>query len=273
MFSSRFLSGCLAQAFLGWFVLGFWADRAMHWDYAAILIFLGAVVPLAGRRRVQKILRSPETTSAERLRLYASTIAFQWIITAAILWRAQVHGMSPAALGLAAPRPLFIAMISFLLVALLLANQLVSLRQVGLRPQELHSTLARVALRIFPQSSPEKLIFFAVVITVAVCEEVMFRGFVQALFTGLSASALIGILGSAAMFSLAHLYQGKRGLIATFIVGLLFSTARFTSASLIPSVCAHFVTDFIAGFMFPGRLRQAIAAQKAASPGPASEHT
>ncbi|HXU49010.1 MAG TPA: hypothetical protein VN727_08175, partial [Candidatus Binatia bacterium] len=57
----------------------------MHWDYAIILIFLGAIVPLVGRWRVARILRGPDTSQAERLRLYASTIAFQWLLTAVIV--------------------------------------------------------------------------------------------------------------------------------------------------------------------------------------------
>jgi len=62
------------------------------------------------------------------------------------------------------------------------------------------------------------------------------------------------------MFSLAHLYQGRRGLIATFVVGLLFSIARATTGSLVPSAVPHFVADITAGFLTPSRVRAALAA-------------
>jgi membrane protease YdiL (CAAX protease family) len=167
--------------------------------------------------------------------------------------------MGAAALGFAAPRPVLTLGISVGLVSLVLANQLVSLQQVGAaRPEELHSKVAQVALRIFPQDTAEKLVFFGVVATVATCEEIIFRGFVQGLFTDLSGFAVVGVLISAALFSWAHLYQGKRGLIATFVVGVLFSAARAWSGSLIPCVAAHFVIDLMAGYMFPGRLRSAL---------------
>lgn len=233
----------------------------MHWDYAIFLIFLGAVVPLVGKWRVARILRGPDTSQADRLRLYASTIAFQWLLTAVIVWRAGDYGMNNRVLGLAADRATFTAVISAGLVALVLANQLVSLRLVGRRSEELHSKLAQVALRIFPQDRLERLIFIGVIATVAICEEFIYRGFVQGLFANIFQSALAGVLISAGMFSLAHLYQGKRGLIATCVVGLIFSGARAITGSLIPGVAAHFVVDFVAGFLFPARLRAALAAE------------
>jgi uncharacterized protein len=232
----------------------------MHWDYAIILIFIGAVVPLVGRWRVERILRSPTMAQAERLRLYASTIAFQWLITAVIFWRAGAHGMPNAALGLATPRPILTGILSLGLVGLVLANQLVSLRLLGSRPEELHSKLAQVALRIFPQDRLERLVFVGVVATVAICEEFIYRGFVQGLFGILTHSAVGGIVISAGMFSLAHLYQGKRGLSSTCVVGLVFASARSVTGSLIPGVAAHFAVDFVAGFLFPSRLRAALEA-------------
>jgi hypothetical protein len=78
----------------------------MPWDFALILIFLGVVVPLLGRRRVRQLLRISVTTKEDRLRLYASTIAFQWIASAVIFWRISARGITAAHLGLAFPRPL-----------------------------------------------------------------------------------------------------------------------------------------------------------------------
>lgn len=233
----------------------------MHWDYAIILVFLVVVLPLVGRWRVERILSQPETNQAERLRLYASTIAFQWLLVALIACRTGVHGMTTAELGLAAPRPLRTVLAAIALSSVILLNQLVSLRVVGSRPEELHSKLARVALRIFPRDNLERLIFFGVVITVAICEEFIYRGFIQGVFTEIFQSAAAGVLISAAFFSVAHLYQGKRGLIATCVVGILFAAARAFTESLIPAVCAHFVTDFVAGYMFPARLRSALCAE------------
>lgn len=231
----------------------------MHADYALIFIFLGAVVPVMGRWRVEKILRGPETTKAERFRLYASTVAFQWILVGVIFWRTGARGLSTAALGLVLPQPGLTAIVTAVLAALLLVNQLLALKYVGVRPEGLHSKLARVALRIFPQDGLERLIFFAVVITVALCEELIYRGFAQSVFQDMTHRVVAGGLLSAVLFSVAHAYQGKRGIIATFVVGVLFSMARSLTGSLIPCMIGHFIVDFVSGYAFPGRLRTALA--------------
>jgi uncharacterized protein len=232
------------------------SSDVMHWDFALILLFLATAVPLLGRRRIRQLTKMPETTKRDRLKLYASTIAFQWIAVAVILWRTGVHGISAARLGLAIPSPVLTAIVTCVLAALVLANQIVSLRMLGTRPAEAQGILPQLALKIFPQDASERLVFLAVVITVAVCEELIYRGFVQRVFEdwpgGLIAA---GIFGSAVMFAVAHLYQGRRGIITTCVVGLIFATIRTWTGSLLAPLVAHFIADIMAGFLAPSRLR------------------
>ncbi|MGD0955897.1 MAG: type II CAAX endopeptidase family protein [Candidatus Acidiferrales bacterium] len=233
----------------------------MHWDSALILLFLGVAVPLLGRRRLRKLLQAPQTTKTERLVLYASTIAFQWLAVAVILWRTHAHAIAPGRLGLAIPHVASTLIASVVLAALILANQLVSLRRLSTHPAEIRGVLPQLALKVFPQDSAERLAFSALAATVAICEEIIYRGFAQRVFQdwsgGLVAAA---IFGSAAMFALAHLYQGPRGVLATFVVGLIFSAARAHTGSLIPAMIAHFIADLTAGFLTPPRLRATQAA-------------
>jgi uncharacterized protein len=232
----------------------------MHWDFALILIFFATAVPLLGRRRIRQLMRMPKTTKRNRLTLYASTIAFQWLAVAVVMWRANAHQIPFARLGIAVPRPALTAIVSIALAAIVLANQLVSLRHLATHPAEAQGVLPQLALKIFPQDSIERLAFFAVVVTVAVCEELIYRGFVQRVFEDWSGGMIIaGVLGSAVMFGLAHLYQGPRGLITTFVVGLLFAAIRSWTGSLLAPLIAHFVADITAGLLAPSRLRSALA--------------
>jgi len=239
------------------------SSDVMHWDFALILIFFGTAVPLLGRRRIRQLMRMPETTKRNRLTLYASTVAFQWLAVAVVLWRANAHQIPLPRLGIAVPRPALTAIVSIVLAALVLANQLVSLRRLATHPAEAKGVLPQLALKIFPQDSIERLAFFAVVVTVAVCEELIYRGFVQRVFEDWSGGLIIaGILGSGIMFGLAHLYQGPRGLITTFVVGLLFAAIRAWTGSLLAPLIAHFVADITAGLLAPSRLRSALAAHR-----------
>ncbi|MFZ0580336.1 MAG: type II CAAX endopeptidase family protein [Candidatus Acidiferrales bacterium] len=231
---------------------------AMRWDFALILLFLGIALPLLGRRRVRQLMQSPSTTKLDRLSLYASTLAFQWIAAGVILWRAAAHGIPPAQLGFALGNPPLTITVAIVLAALVLLNQLVSLRRLAARPAEAQGLLPQLALKLFPQDDVERLAFFALVVTVAICEELIYRGFVQRVFQDWSNGAILaGVVGSAIYFAIAHLYQGRRGLASTFFVGLIFAGARAWTGSLLPPIAAHFLADITVGLLAPSRIRSA----------------
>jgi CAAX protease family protein len=229
-----------------------------HWDLALIVAFLATAVPLMGRRRIQQLMRIPRTSKAERLAVYASTMAFQWLISAVILWRITADGITSACLGLRISHPLLTSAVAAVLVIVILANQTYSLRHLGATVVDESNVLVQLALKVFPQDATERLAFFAVVVTVAFCEEWIYRGFVQRIFHDWGSTAIAGIVGSAILFAGAHLYQGRRGLLSTFSVGLLFSAIRWWTGSLIPSMAAHFVADLTAGYLSPSTVRAAI---------------
>jgi membrane protease YdiL (CAAX protease family) len=231
----------------------------MHWDFALILLFLGIAVPLLGRRRVRQLMRLPATTKIDRLSLYASTMAFQWVASGLVLWRTSSHGIAATQLGLAFGNPALTSTITVLGCAFILLNQIFSLRRLASRPSEARGVIPQLALKLFPQDDVERLAFFALVATVSLCEEVIYRGFVQCMFQDwLQGSIFFGVLGSALYFALAHLYQGRRGLMATFSAGLVFSGMRAWTGSLIPSIAAHFVADITVGLLAPQKIRSAL---------------
>lgn len=233
----------------------------MHWDYAAILLFLGVLAPTLGYFRVRRLMQVPFTTSMERLALYASTIAFQWLIVAVILWRIAAHRTPLAQFGLVVRSLELTAAVAAVLTLAVLVNQVSSVRKLAANPREIKGIIVELAFKIFPQSQIERLAFAALVVSVAICEEIIYRGFIQGLFQTLGGSVVAGIFGSALFFAAAHAYQGRKGLISTFIVGLIFATARWGSGNLLPSVCAHFAADLAAGLYAPGKLRAALAAR------------
>ncbi|HXW54933.1 MAG TPA: CPBP family intramembrane glutamic endopeptidase [Candidatus Cybelea sp.] len=230
----------------------------MHWDFAIILIFLGVIAPALGYRRVRRLIKAPSITMMERLTLYASTIAFQWLAVAVILWRAAAHGIHPSGLGMIIPYPALTATLSLVLSVLAFANQLVGIRRLSARPSEIKGPVPQLVMKIFPQNEIERLAFAALTVTVALCEELIYRGFVQRVLEDSAGGAVLaGVFGSAALFALAHLYQGRRGLVSTFIVGIIFASIRSWTGSLVPTAAAHFVADLTIGLLGPGRLRRA----------------
>lgn len=217
----------------------------MHWDYILILAILAVVVPWRSLGRIRELLVGPELTSSERVLLYLSTIAFQWAAVAVILWRCVAHHLSWAALGVALPHPMRSFTVAAGLSIILVFNQVYAIRRVATLPNESRGIVPKLAEKLLPRTSSESWAGFLLVLTVALCEEFIYRGFVEAVFAGvLSGSALAGAVVSAAFFSSAHMYQGRKGLITTFAVGIIFSVARIWTGSLLPSIIIHFAVDF-----------------------------
>jgi uncharacterized protein len=227
----------------------------MHWDFALILAFLALAVPFFGRRRVQKLIRMPGTTRRERFRLYFSTAIFQWLATGIILWRCRARGLSCADLGLGVPKPLLAILVAASITTLIVFNQVFSLKQLTAETGEAQAMLVQLARKVFPQAPSERPAFAGLVVSVAFCEEVIYRGFVQRVFLNWSGGLVgVAIVGSAILFGVAHLYQGRRGLISTTVVGLVFAAVRAGTESLLPVMVAHFVADLMAGFLAPARV-------------------
>jgi membrane protease YdiL (CAAX protease family) len=102
-----------------------------------------------------------------------------------------------------------------------------------------------------PRNSKEKVFFSALAFTAGVSEEFLYRGFVYTAFYRAVVNygppgSIAGVLSSL-WFSLAHLYQGRRGLITTFVVGLILVSVRIWTGSLIPVIVAHAAIDLVAG--------------------------
>src|ERR1700735_4164048 len=228
----------------------------LPWDFIVILIVLSILVPWRGSVRVRALMRRDALTSVDRIALYASTIAFQWFATAIIVWRAMAHSYRLADLGLALPSPWLAAIVGFALSALISFNQAVSLRRFASLPSDKQGCMRALTLKLMPHNAPERLAFFALVTTVALCEEIIYRGFIPRLFLTVShGSIAVAILGAAIFFSLAHLYQGRRGLLVTFFAGAIFSSVCAWTGSLVPTMAAHFVADLSVGLLAPRLLK------------------
>ncbi len=246
---------------------------ALPWDFALILLALGVVVPWRGTVRIQKLLNRPALTTAERLSLYASTIAWQWVATGLVAWRCLARGLNATRLGLAIPDRAFTAIVAVGLALLLVANQLFAMRPLARIPSDRRGRWYKIVVTVMPRNPLESLVFLVLALTAAVCEEFLYRGFVFAAVEDMAQGSLMAAaLGSAAMFAIAHLYQGRRGLISTFLIGIAFALARIYTGSLLPPIVAHFLIDLVVGLAGPSILKlprpsTALEPSAAAHPG------
>ncbi|MGH9681246.1 MAG: CPBP family intramembrane glutamic endopeptidase [Candidatus Acidiferrales bacterium] len=234
---------------------------AIPWDFTVILLALATLIPWRGVVRIGRLMRRPDLSSTDRLSLYGSTIAGQWLIAGIVSWRAFARGMSPQELGLTIFEPWKSAWIAAVVTLLLAATQFAAMRMAVSIPAEQRGSLFRITEKIMPRTSVDAVVYAALAATAGLSEEFLYRGFVFAVFLRMlahtAAPAIYAAVISSAWFGAAHLYQGRRGLITTFVVGLIFVAMRVYSGNLLPPIIAHVAIDLTVGLCVPRLLRKA----------------
>jgi membrane protease YdiL (CAAX protease family) len=223
----------------------------MPWDIVLIFFVLGVVVPWRGRKRLQQLLAKPRVEPAERLSLYWSTIAFQWVAAGVVAWRSWAHGVSRQQLGLVVPGRSRLIAITVLGAVVIVTLQWLNLRRMGRSTGPLRGPLQALAERILPQSTSELIPFLALAVTAGLCEEFLYRGFAMAVIARAALPTGVVILLSSVLFGLAHLYQGRAGFVSTLMLGLLFGFSRSALGSLLPVMVWHTGVDVVAGMAGP----------------------
>src|ERR1700676_2568370 len=117
----------------------------MPWDILLIFFVLGVIVPWRGRARLKQLLAKPSVEPADRVSLYGSTIAFQWVAAAVAGWRAWAHRVTAAQLGLAVPHPVRLITITVVGAALIVTLQWLNLRRMGRSASPLRRPLQALA--------------------------------------------------------------------------------------------------------------------------------
>ena len=120
----------------------------LPWDFIVILIVLAIVVPWRGAVRIRALMRRESLTSVDRIALYASTIAFQWLATAIVLWRATARGYHLADLGLTLPSPWLTVIVGVGLSALITFNQAASIRRLASLPNNKQGFMRALTIKL-----------------------------------------------------------------------------------------------------------------------------
>jgi membrane protease YdiL (CAAX protease family) len=229
----------------------------MPWDFWLVFLFLGVVVPWRGSIRMKKLLAKPGTTSKERISLYGSTMLMQWAITLFAFWRATARGLTARDFGLG--RGEFVEVLLACVVGGLALGALHwgNLRRVARVGGAGAERMRSIAKHILPQSGGELLPYCALAVTAGICEEFLYRGFAYAALTRAGVPLWFGFLATSILFGLAHLYQGRGGVLGTTILGLMFAGGRLVFGSLIPPIVWHSVIDLVAGIAGPRYLLRA----------------
>lgn len=216
---------------------------APAWHTSVVLLLLAALAALSflgGRNAAGHI--------HHRLVGYAIAMIGEWLIFGIIAIGPRWHAPSLKALaGRFRPTLRSVAVdLGIAAVYLLVANIL--LGALGFVLGHLMKPGDTEALKnLLPHTILEDAVFLLLALTAAICEETIFRGYLQHQFAGWTRNAAAGIVLQGIAFGAAHAYQGTTQIIVIAFYGCMFGWLAWWRKSLRPGMLAHFLQDGIGG--------------------------
>jgi membrane protease YdiL (CAAX protease family) len=199
--------------------------------------------PFAGRRRYRLLLDRLGTDPSARLRHYRRGVAFEWAGAALVGLLAALGHSRLESLWPAGDRPAVGGQVPGLVVAIVVITAIY--RFGGNPTRRALAVQLRPVAALLPRTAVERRVFAVLAVTAGICEELLYRGFGLAALRwvapDLGTPALIVITGTA--FGLAHLYQGRVGVIATGLLGAYFAWIVIATGSLVPVIILHALLD------------------------------
>ena len=102
---------------------------------------------------------------------------------------------------------------------------------------------------LFPHGGMEVALWILLSVTAGICEEAIYRGYLQRQFMALTKNAPLGIILSATIFGMSHAYQGRRHAIQIGVLGVMSGILAHWRKSVRPGMFAHALQDTIGGLL------------------------
>lgn len=201
------------------------------------LVLLVAGIPVMGYLTAH----DPQLRTLSRRALYLSAALSEWLFAALGVAAARVARLNAAQLGFRAVSLLSLIGWTAAIAAISTAGLavIVALERWGRWPEE--SDLVRL---LMPRTRAEKAWAVALVApTAALTEEFLYRGYLFAIVAGALHSTKWAWALSSIAFGLAHIYQRPNGMVRAGLLGILLTWPVVRTASLYPSILAHFLID------------------------------
>jgi len=99
---------------------------------------------------------------------------------------------------------------------------------------------------LLPHGGLEMTLWVALSVSAGICEEALYRGYLQRQFIALTKNVPAGILLSGVAFGLVHSYQGLRWAIVIGLEGTMLGTMAHWRKSVRPGMIAHAWKDALA---------------------------
>jgi uncharacterized protein len=102
---------------------------------------------------------------------------------------------------------------------------------------------------LLPQGGVEITLWVALSIMAGICEEAVYRGYLQKQFMALTKNIPAGIVLSALAFGVAHSYQGFARASLISLMGAMSGILAYWRRSVRPGMIAHALQDVLGAFV------------------------
>ena len=218
--------------------------RIAAWWHTVLVLLLLAAWAIIGALRVEK-LRTLAIT--HRRWFYARSMLTEWAVLAIVLFGVWLH-KSPFAAVLGERwksaaqiwRDFKVSVAFWFAAVAILIFLGLQLRAVPNGPG---------IKFLLPHGGIEKLLWLGVSVSAGICEEAIFRGYLQRQFLAMTHSAPVSIVLTGTLFGGMHAYQGLRGVITIGALGLMLGILAHWRGTVRPGMFAHAWQDALPGLL------------------------
>jgi uncharacterized protein len=219
------------------------------WWHTALMVIMIISLSVAGVRQLRSFGSQPLHLVAN----YTLTIVYEWLLAGLVLWGLHMRKV-PLRQLLGERRPGARAWLTdigvalgywagALLVLAVLGNMLVKMSGSHIDPQKIGDVTQKLA----PVTGLEMVLFLVLSISAGICEELVFRGYLQQQFARMTHRVWVGVALSALVFGGAHGYEGIAGIVLIAAYGAMFGVLALLRRGLRTGMIAHAWHDSISG--------------------------
>ena len=219
------------------------------WWHSALMVALILALSITGAGQVHRMGKGPLPLVTN----YSLSIAYEWVLAGLTLWGIHLRGVPLRQLvgerrpGLRAwLKDCAVALVYWFaaLTALAVLSKLLTLLSAShIDPEK----IADVTRKLAPVTGREIFLFLLLSISAGVCEELVFRGYLQQQFARMTHRRWIGIALSALVFGCAHGYEGLAGVLLITAYGAMFGVLARLRRGLRAGIIAHAWHDSVSG--------------------------
>ena len=219
------------------------------WWHTALMVLLIAGISAAGARQ----LHSAGGHLPRLVPNYSLSIVYEWALAGMAWWGLRLRKI-PLKQLMGETRPGLRGWLSDLGAALL--YWMVALALLSVVAQAIFYSsgssidprkIGEVTQKLAPSTGPEMMLFLMLSISAGVCEEFVFRGYLQQQFGRAGRRIWVGVVLSAIVFGSAHLYEGIAGVVLIAAYGAMFGVLTILRRGLRTGMIAHAWHDSFSG--------------------------